>query len=93
MHPWVDGVWEFIGCTLVVVNHRSVFGPGSHRWIAGSPERIEARPTKLPEVHLLAMTKNLISLQSNLKQKNIFIQMVIPPGQILGQKGTKEEDI
>ncbi len=36
MHFWVDGVWEFIECTLVVVNHRSVFGPGSQWWLAGT---------------------------------------------------------
>ncbi len=68
MHFWVDGVLEFIGCTLVVVNYRSVFGPGSHRCLAGAPERREAQPTKLPEVHLPAISENLISPQSNLKQ-------------------------
>ncbi len=36
MHFWVDGVWEFIECTLGVFNHRSDFGPGSHRWLSGT---------------------------------------------------------
>ncbi len=75
MHFLVDGVWEFAGYTLVVVNHRSVFGPGSHRWLAGEPERREVQPAKLPEVHPLEIPQHLISPKPNIKQTSyIFIR-------------------
>ncbi len=60
---------ELIGCTLGVVDHRAVSGPGSRTWLVGAPEGWEARPTKLPEAHLLAMPENLLSPQPNLKKR------------------------